>query len=129
MIKSLDHFVLHTSSIEKTVKFYSEILGLKIVEFAEGRFCIKIGNQKINLHEKETIAIPKAKEFKIGVMDLCFISDVPLCEIKDKLESNGVELLMYNVPRTGSNFPLKSLYFYDFDGNLIEISNEVKEKL
>ena len=75
MIKRLDHFVLYTSSIEKTVKFYKNILELEIIEFSENRFCIKIGNQKINLHEKNTTATPKAKEFKTGVMDICFLSD------------------------------------------------------
>ncbi len=126
MIKAIDHFVLYTTSIKKTVQFYTEVLGLEIIEFSQGRFCIMIGNQKINLHEKDTIAIPKAKEFKIGVMDICFISEVPLKDIKVKLESHDIEIFEYDVPRTGSNYPLKSLYFYDFDGNLIEISNEVK---
>ncbi|WP_072680287.1 VOC family protein [Arcobacter sp. LA11] len=126
MIKGLDHFVLHTTSIEKTAKFYKDILGLEIIEFAKGRYCIKIGNQKINLHEKNTIAVPKAKEFKVGVMDICFISDTPLDVIKEKLESNSIKIIEYDVPRTGSLYPLRSLYFYDFDGNLIEISNEVK---
>ncbi len=126
MIKSLDHFVLYISSIEKAVKFYESVLGLEIIEFAEGRFCIKIGNQKINLHEKDTVATPKAKEFKVGVMDVCFISDTPLEDIKEKIEESGIELIEFDVPRTGSNYPLRSLYFYDFDGNLIEVSNEVK---
>ena len=59
-------------------------------------------------------------------MDVCFISDTPLEDIKEKIEKSGIELIEFNVPRTGSNYPLKSLYFYDFDGNLIEISNKVK---
>ena len=51
MIKSLDHFVLHTTSRKKAVKFYEGVLGLEIIEFSKGWFCIKVGNQKINLHE------------------------------------------------------------------------------
>lgn len=126
MIKALDHIVLHTTSIERAVKFYSEVLELEVIEFVKDRFCLKVANQKINLHEKETIAVPKVKEFKTGVMDICFLSDVPLEQIKEKLELHGIELLMFDVPRTGSNYSLRSLYFYDFDGNLIEVSNEVK---
>lgn len=125
MIKAIDHIVLHVSDIKKAKEFYNKVLGLEIIEFGEQRVALKIGNQKINLHEKNTLATPKAKNFEIGVGDLCLLSDVRLSEIKQKLEDNDIEVILYDVDRTGANNKLKSLYFYDFDGNLIEISNEI----
>lgn len=127
MIDRLDHIVLNVSSISKAKEFYEKVLKLEVIEFSKDRYAIKVGNQKINLHEKDTLAIPKAKKPSFGNFDVCFISSTPLKEIKIELEKNGVDLLYFDVPRTGAVNKLKSLYFYDFDGNLIEISNEVFE--
>ena len=126
MVDNIDHIVLQTSSLKKAINFYRDILGLEIVESSKNRYYVKIGTKIINLHEENTIAVPKAKNFKIGAMDICFISKIPLSEIREKLEKYEIEIIKYDVARTGSKFPLKSLYFYDFDGNLIEISNEVR---
>lgn len=127
MIDRLDHIVLNVSSIQKAIEFYQKILKLEVIEFGENRFALKIGSQKINLHEKDTVAVPKVKKPANGNFDVCFISSIPLKEIKEHLESNNIELLYFDVARTGAKNKLKSLYFYDFDGNLIEISNELKD--
>jgi len=50
-IERLDHLVLTVKSIEKTCKFYSTVLGMEIINFAENRKALRFGNQKINLHE------------------------------------------------------------------------------
>lgn len=125
MIDRLDHIVLNVSSIAKAKEFYEKILKLEVIEFGKDRYAIKIGTQKINLHENDTVAVPKAKKPAIGNFDVCFISNTPIKDIKEHLEANGVELLYFDVPRTGAQHKLRSLYFYDFDGNLIEVSNEV----
>lgn len=85
MIESIDHFVLNVSSIKKAKSFYGEILGLEIVEFKKDRFALSLGNQKINLHEKDTIAVPKAKFPTNGSLDICFIKSEPLEKIKNYL--------------------------------------------
>jgi catechol 2,3-dioxygenase-like lactoylglutathione lyase family enzyme len=127
MVDRIDHIVLNVSSIQEAKEFYGKILGLDVIEFSKDRFALSIGDQKINLHEQKTKATPKAKSPSLGTFDVCFISQTPLDEIKIHLEKNGVELLYFDVPRTGAIIKLRSLYFYDRDGNLIEISNEVKE--
>ena len=46
MIASLDHVVLTVRSIDETVRFYTEILGMKKEVFAEGRIALKFGTKK-----------------------------------------------------------------------------------
>ena len=47
-IDSLDHFVLTVQDIETTCEFYSHVLGMQVVTFAEGRKALRFGNQKVN---------------------------------------------------------------------------------
>ena len=51
MIDHIDHIVLTTRDLQGCIRFYTEILGMKLEKFAEGRLALKFGNQKINLHE------------------------------------------------------------------------------
>ncbi len=50
-IERIDHIVLTVADLNKTIDFYTNILGLKIVEFSAGRMALAFGNQKISLHE------------------------------------------------------------------------------
>lgn len=49
-IEALDHFVLTVKNIQKTCDFYEQVLGMKTVEFKQGRLGLMFGKQKINLH-------------------------------------------------------------------------------
>ena len=57
-----------------------------------------------------------------GSADLCFITDAPLSEVIEHLNSLGVAILEGPVARTGAVGPLRSVYFRDPDANLIEVS-------
>ena len=94
-----------------------------MVTFAEGRKALQLGNQKINLHQKGNEFDPKAQHPTPGSADLCFLTSIPLDHVIAHLQSCNVPLLMGPVERTGATKPLMSLYVYDPDGNLLEISN------
>ena len=49
-IDRLDHLVLTVKDIEKSCQFYSQVLGMQRISFAQGRQALKFGKQKINLH-------------------------------------------------------------------------------
>ena len=122
MISSLDHLVLTVSDIDQTVFFYTHILGMAKEEYGEGRIALKFGTQKINLHEYGKEFEPKASQPTPGSADICFIASIPLKEAFCKLQEHGVEIIEGIVPRTGANGAMKSIYFRDPDGNLIEMS-------
>lgn len=122
-IDRIDHVVLTVSDIERTCEFYSEVLGMKVNNFGEGRKALWFGAQKINLHEAGNEFEPKAKAPGPGTADLCFIAREPLSEVVSHLMSRDVEILHGPVKREGALGPMESVYFRDPDGNLIEVSS------
>ena len=122
-IDRLDHLVLTVADIAMTCDFYSRILGMSVETFAEGRKALKFGVQKINLHQAGHEFDPKAKYPIPGSGDLCFITETPLADVIAHLQASGVAIEEGPVERTGATGRLRSVYFRDPDGNLIEVSN------
>ncbi len=122
-IDYLDHLVLTVQDIQTTCEFYSRVLGMQVVTFAEGRKALQFGNQKINLHQRGKEIEPKAQHPTPGSADLCFLTSMPLEQVTAHLQSRNVALLLGPVERTGATKSLVSLYFHDPDGNLLEVAN------
>jgi catechol 2,3-dioxygenase-like lactoylglutathione lyase family enzyme len=49
-----------------------------------------------------------------------------VAEVVEHLRANGVEILEGPVGRTGATGPIKSVYFRDPDGNLIEVASRLR---
>lgn len=122
-IDRLDHLVLTVADIDATCAFYARVLGMTIETFGEGRKALKFGNQKINLHQAGREFEPKARQPMPGSADLCFIASTPLEQVIAHLQAEGVVIEEGPVKRTGATGPIRSVYFRDPDGNLIEVSN------
>ncbi|NKL07981.1 VOC family protein [Rhizobium leguminosarum] len=121
-IDRLDHLVLTVADIAITCDFYSRILGMSVETFAEGRKALKFGRQKINLHQAGHEFDPKARHPTPGSGDLCFIAETPLADV---IAAVGVTIEEGPVERTGATGRLRSVYFRDPDGNLLEVSNPI----
>jgi len=122
-IERFDHIVLTVKKVDKTVQFYTDILGMNAVTFGDNRKALTFGNQKINLHEKGKEFEPKAKAPTCGSADICLIASTNIETIKNELEAKGVEIIEGIVSRTGAIGNIRSIYLRDPDENLIEISN------
>lgn len=122
-ISRIDHLVLTVADIDCTVEFYTRILGMKKIEFGEGRIALTYGDQKINLHQLGKEFEPKAGNVSAGSADLCFIIDTPIAQAIEHLQQHGVELIEGPVHRTGARGKIISAYLRDPDGNLLEVSN------
>jgi len=129
MLSGLDHLVLTVASIEASIAFYRDALGMEPEVFhpndGSARWALKFGSQKINLHQAGAEFEPKAAVAQAGTADLCFLSDVALDDWQCHLTTRGVTVIEGPVRRTGATGPIISLYLRDPDGNLIEISNRV----
>ncbi len=119
----IDHLVLTVFDIERTLDFYSRVLGMEPVTFAGGRRGLAFGRQKLNLHQAGREFEPKALRPAPGAIDLCFITEQPLADVMAQLRTHGVVIIEGPVDKTGALGPMKSVYFRDPDGNLIEVSN------
>ena len=122
-IDRIDHVVLTVFDVERTIDFYSRVLGMEPVTFAGGRRGLAFGRQKFNLHQAGREFEPKALKPAPGAMDFCLITETPLAEVMKALERHGVAIIDGPVDKTGATGPIKSVYFRDPDGNLVEVSN------
>ena len=65
---------------------------------------------------------------KEGSADLCFLTSDPVASVRERLISNGVQMVDLGtektddgvVERTGARGKLRSVYCRDPDGNLVE---------
>ena len=125
MIDHIDHIVLTTRDRAGCIRFYTEVLGMRLEEFrtpTETRLALKFGSQKINLHEWGKEFAPRAHVAAPGTLDLCFIASVPLEQVIAKLQAAGVPILEGPVMKTGAVSKIRSVYVRDPDLNLVEIS-------
>lgn len=124
-ITHLDHFVLTVADIERSIQFYTQVLGFQLVTFGDGRKALTFGNQKINLHQKGAEIKPHARVATCGSADLCFITSTPLLDVLDHLHHCHIQSESEIVLRTGAVGVIESVYLRDPDGNLIEISRYI----
>lgn len=122
MIAHLDHLVLTTVDEAACIAFYVGVLGMTLETFGAGRKAFKFGDQKINLHVAGQEFEPKAAWPTPGALDLCFIADRPLADVRAVLQAKGVRIIEGPVARTGATGPIRSLYLRDPDRNLVEIA-------
>ena len=124
-ISHLDHLVVPVSDIEKSAEFYSKYLNMRVERTESGRVSLHFGNQKINLHPAGWDFWLKAKTHLAGTADLCFVVEEPITEIEQHLQFGGIEICEGPVSREGAVGQMISIYFWDPDGNLIELSNYI----
>tara|TARA_B100001057_G_scaffold216744_1_gene217009 strand:+ start:408 stop:803 length:396 start_codon:yes stop_codon:yes gene_type:complete len=128
MITAIDHIVFTSKDVDKTIEFYTKVLGMTLESFPVAneknkRLSLKFGNQKINIHNGSSPFLPHAKNPTSGSIDICFLSNVSLTEWSKIFASNNIIIENGPVRKTGATGPLMSLYVRDPDGNLIEVSN------
>jgi catechol 2,3-dioxygenase-like lactoylglutathione lyase family enzyme len=122
-IDRIDHVVITAHDLDRTLDFYTRVMGMEAITFAGGRRGLAFGRQKINLHQAGREFEPKALKPTPGSLDLCFITEAPLERVVAKLKEQGVVVAEGPVQKTGALGPMMSVYFRDPDGNLIEVSN------
>ena len=125
----IDHIVLTVEDIEKTTRFYERALGFER-EFFRGpegqpRHALRFGRQKINLQDRATETPTKALAPTFGAGDFCLIAAVPLDQVLAHLQAQNIAIEAGPVPRRGALGALRSIYFRDPDGNLIEVAQYV----
>jgi catechol 2,3-dioxygenase-like lactoylglutathione lyase family enzyme len=121
-VTTLDHLVLTVADIDRTVSFYERVLGMEGVSYDAGRRALRFGAQKLNLHEVGSEPAPRAAHAAAGSGDLCFLLEGPLEHAIEHLRSEGVPIEHGPITRAGARGPIRSVYFRDPDGNLLEVS-------
>ena len=130
-LEKIDHVVITVKDLNKTIDFYTNILGMKLEEFYSSlnndqiRYAVSFGSQKINIHEEKKPLKPNALKPSSGSMDICFISKNKINDWVNYLVEKGVNIEIGPEKKTGALGPILSIYIRDPDFNLIEISNQL----
>ena len=124
-----DHIVLTVNDIEATTRFYERALGFEREAFpgSDGRprYALRFGNQKINLQDRTTDTVNKAQAPTFGSGDFCLVAAAPLERVLAHLRAENIAIVAGPVTRRGAVGPMRSVYFRDPDGNLVEVSEYV----
>ena len=130
-LEKIDHVVITVKDLNKTIDFYTNILGMKLEKFSSSlknyqiRYAVSFGSQKINIHEEKKSFKPNAFNPSSGSMDICFISQNNINDWIHHLEKKGINIEIGPKQKTGALGPILSIYIRDPDFNLIEISNQL----
>ncbi|MBW1605902.1 VOC family protein [Lactobacillus sp. Sy-1] len=123
-IDHVDHFVLTVQDIEKSCQFYHEVLGMEVVEFANGnRRALRFGSMKINLHQTDHEFEPKAAVPTPGSGDFCLITKTAIKDVIATLKQKQIPIIEGPETKHGAMGPIESIYLRDPDNNLVEIAN------
>ena len=130
-IKEIGHVLLRVLDLERSKKFYSEVLGFHVLEEDPehgGTFMALEGqSHAIDLFEvKDPEAAQRQTPGVRGLGHIAFRveSEGALKEAYATLRGHGVEIL-----RSIDHVSQKSVYFHDPDGNTLEIYFELPDAL
>jgi catechol 2,3-dioxygenase-like lactoylglutathione lyase family enzyme len=119
----IDHLVLTVADVERSVRWYHEVLGMRAISFGNGRRAVQFGTSKINLHAVDDPSpAPVATRPVPGSSDVCVVVPGPLGAVEEHLRQVGVSIEVGPVRRTGARGPVTSLYVRDPDANLVELA-------
>ncbi len=121
-IDGIDHLVLTVKDTERSVSFYTGVLGMEKRVSATGRVSLHFGNQKINLHVAGAEFSPCAGQPTPGSADMCLLVEQPIAAVCQELARRQTPLIEGPVTRTGATGTLTSVYIRDPDGNLLELA-------
>ena len=128
-VRRIDHLALTCRNVKATIRFYTEVLGMREVTFGSGRKALAFGRQKLNLHPLGQAAggatgsvAAIAAQPTPGSIDVCLIVTEPVEAVRAHLAACGVPIEEGPVMRTGALGPIQSIYVRDPDGNLVELA-------
>jgi catechol 2,3-dioxygenase len=121
-VKGVGHVVLGVRDPQRAISFYTEVLGMELVNFLEGMQMafFSFGERD---HDLAVIKVPEdAPVGSAGLAHTAFEIEgglEQLGELQSRLRSHGVE-----VEFTADHVLTKSLYFLDPDGNRLELFSQ-----
>lgn len=121
-VDRIDHVVVNTVDVDRTVDWYVRVLGMTREVFGDGRIALRFGDQKLNVRPTGAPNWVTAAVDAPGTLDLCFVVDAEADAVGAHLRSCDVEITDGPVAKTGALGPMTSHYCRDPDGNLIEVA-------
>jgi catechol 2,3-dioxygenase-like lactoylglutathione lyase family enzyme len=122
-IIGLDHLGLKVTDMDRSLRFYHDVLGLEVVHTSGphdngGRSAtLRVGDQKIDVFSRPDF-VSADRDKPIGMDHLCLTVDGDSMEaVMDSLRQHDVEIMWGPVTRGGTT----SVYVFDPDGMHVEL--------
>ena len=126
-VNEMDHIVLNVSDIDRSLHFYTDVLGLgaeRVDEFKEG----KVGFPSVRVNGETIIDLFVRKEgqaatgMALNLNHYCLVADVPDFDaLISYLKQNDVPIRGEPASRWGARGRGTSIYVQDPDGNELEL--------
>ncbi|MGH7870909.1 MAG: VOC family protein [Candidatus Binatia bacterium] len=137
-ITALDHIVLNVKDIDRSLNFYTEVMGLegeRVAAFRAG----KVGFPSVRINETTIIDLFPSKENPVAALGeklsgnlnhFCMVIGAEdFSGIIDYLKVHDIAIREGPVSRWGARGQATSVYFLDPDGNEVEIRAYGEQKL
>jgi catechol 2,3-dioxygenase-like lactoylglutathione lyase family enzyme len=127
-LRGVDHLVLVAGDVERTVGFYSDVLGGTVRNLAAFRAgsalypSVHFDRWKINVHPVGTPAEPRARDPRPGTADFCLRYDGPVADAVAHLTHHEVVIELGPIAQECATGWATSVYFRDPDGFLVELA-------
>jgi len=100
-ILRLDHIVLCVADVERSIDFYSSLLGMQPREERPGKWSLHFGPNKISL--QDVMSAPSiARETVPGSGNFCLLTSVSVEGFAGELRAKGVEIVAGPGEREGA---------------------------
>lgn len=128
-IAQMDHIVLNVSDIDRSLQFYTEVLGLqaeRVEEYRSG----KVGFPSVRINEGTIIDLfpperqerPAAEGYAENLNHLCLaLENEDMGAVVDFLKGHDIAIETGPARRWGARGNGVSVYFRDPDHNLVEV--------
>ena len=123
-VTALDHIVLVVADVARTCTFYQKVLGMRPIEHRPGQWALQFGTHKISLQSADSVP-SIARRTTPGTGNFCVLTSTPIQSVVEHLAQSDVKIVDGPAHRVGAAGSLQSVYFYDPDGNLVEVSNVI----
>ena len=120
-VRDLDHLTITVSNLDRTMRFYHEVLDLPVVSFTKKLLTIQLGHQKLEFRQAGQQYQPNLAKPTPGASAFCITAKDSLTYTKEHLANYGVTIVAGPTKVKGPNGPMRAIYIYDPDRNLIEI--------
>lgn len=110
-VNGIDHVVLHVKDLERSKRFYIDLLGFEIAHESSWQSFLRCGSQQVALFERAEMEINAGDEMNHMALRL---EAGEYEEVKAALESEGVEVS----GRPGDDH---CIYFSDPDGHRLQV--------
>lgn len=117
-VKAFDHLVLTVEDVERSLAFYSDVLGLEPVRVAEWR-AGTVPFPSVRVSPDTIIDLVRGPRGESNVDHFCLVVD-PL-DWQEVIDSGALTVIEGPVPRFGARGDATSVYVRDPDGNTLEL--------